>query len=542
LEVLHQPSTPESADRLKADRGDGEQSLGDRAFGLVGRSEIGLLVGLLLLTTVFAVIRSHHKHLWFDEIFTIIVATQPTLHRFVEAMPPEGNPPLNTLLVRLCVDLFGLHALVVRLPVLIGFLGSLVGLFVFVRRECGRVFGLLAVVLMLAEPGWAYAYEARPYGLMLGFLMLGLVSWQSAARAGDAVPPRPRGVALSGMAVAILGTILAHNIGIIVIAVPLLLGEGVRSYRRRRLDWPLLATGLAAVPGLAIIIPMAHRTQALLFSKLAPMRFSLDRLHNYIAFSQRSLGDIFSPWPVLLLAVVFLVWWTTGRRAKASVPTRSVIPAHIVAAAVGLLLLLPITWLAMMGQRGWYFCRYGIGSILAIAILTCFCIAGLAQGPRHLAAVLSFLLLIPFLHQFEHDARTYSLVDPQSSLAYHDTSGLPVMFSNPTPYPAIWWYAPAAVKDRIVYVTGQPDAPEGWAAGSRKLVETCLVAEKDLYPMPLIEYRELLRRDHFLVDVQTAEQSLKSSLVKAGYTATELHRTEFDVLYDMRRGAGAATR
>jgi hypothetical protein len=95
LEVSQQPTVPPSPDRLEADRIDEARSLGDIVFAFLARYEIAVLLLLLILTAAFAVLRSYHKYMWYDEIFTVIVATQPTMHRFVEAMPPVGNPPLN---------------------------------------------------------------------------------------------------------------------------------------------------------------------------------------------------------------------------------------------------------------------------------------------------------------------------------------------------------------------------------------------------------------------------------------------------------------
>jgi hypothetical protein len=514
LEVSQQPTVPPSPDRLEADRIDEARSLGDIVFAFLARYEIAVLLLLLILTAAFAVLRSYHKYMWYDEIFTVIVATQPTMHRFVEAMPPEGNPPLNTLLVRLCVHLFGMHELAVRLPVLVGFLGALVGLFVFVRRECGRVFGLLAVALMLAQPGWTYAYDARPYGLMLAFVMLGLVSWQSATRAADATPPRPRGLALAGMAVAILGTILSHNIGIIVIAVPLLLGEGVRMVRSRRADWPLLAT------------------------ELTPMKLSLHRLSEYITFSRRSLTDIFDPDLAFLLIVLLLVCWTPWwmKRSHTSEMERRSVPAHIIAAAFGALLLLPVTWLAMIWQSGWYFCRYGIVALEGIAILTCFFIAGLKTNRRNLTVFLLLFALIPYAHTFWRDAHNRSPLPPFNPLVYQDTTGRPIVMAERLQFPTNWWYAPPSIKGRMVYLTDEPNAPEGWAKGSYQLLETCMTAERNLFGEPLMDYGDFVtQHDHFLLDVFVADRSLKTTFEKAGYKATLLRKSETDELYDMRR-------
>ena len=76
------------------------RSVGDFIFDLLARYEIVFLALLLVFVFLYAAVSSFHKRLWYDELFTVIVATQPTLHKFALAMPAEGNPPINTLLTR----------------------------------------------------------------------------------------------------------------------------------------------------------------------------------------------------------------------------------------------------------------------------------------------------------------------------------------------------------------------------------------------------------------------------------------------------------
>src|ERR1700754_5051072 len=164
-------------------------TIGDFIYGLLARYDAAVLLCLLILVVVYAFASGQHKPLWYDELFTLLVAKQRTWHEFSLAMPAEGNPPLNTLLTAVSIRLFGASNFAIRFAPLLGYLGALVGIFVFVRRECGAVFGLLAVILMFSQPAWKYSFEARPYGLLLGFLMLGMVSYQRTTEAAD--DPRP---------------------------------------------------------------------------------------------------------------------------------------------------------------------------------------------------------------------------------------------------------------------------------------------------------------------------------------------------------------
>ena len=231
----------------QAERATG-RSIADLMYGFIEKNEILVLGFLLILVVAFSLLRSHHKQFWYDEIFTIIVSTQPDLHHFAAAMPPEGNPPLNTFLTRLVIKALGVSQISVRLVPLFGFLTALVGVYIFVRREAGRVLGIMAITLILFGPVWEYSYEARPYGILMGAFMVALVSWQEATRIQDRGEHRSRSLALCCMALGILGCVFSHYIGLIEIGFPLIVGEAVRSYYRRRIDWPLVATGLCCLP------------------------------------------------------------------------------------------------------------------------------------------------------------------------------------------------------------------------------------------------------------------------------------------------------
>jgi hypothetical protein len=507
---------------------------------------------------------SHHKTLWYDEIFTVLVATQPTWHKFVQAMPADGNPPLYALLTRLSIHLFGLTDLAVRLPSMVAFLAALAGVYVFVRRECGVVFGLLAVLLTYSEPGWAYSIEARPYALLLAFMMLALVSWQSATRAVEATPRRPRRLALAGMVIGIVGSILSHNIGIIEVGVPLLFGEAVRLYHTRRPDWPILATALAAIPTLAVTWPMMHRTHDLLliYSQAAMSPLTLAKLHAYWISNPLFLiswpGVVSSDLIMILAIAVFANWvlhWLKGSQVAhlphAQEGTANTVPSYIVASALGASLLIPVTMLALMFSSGYYICRYGIGCIAGIAMLACFLLA--RRGQKQIKLCMSVILLVLLVHGYAHIKAKKVLypttkVDTIDPVLLSDTSGLPVVISNPLAFLPTWWHAPASMKSKFVYLADTPTALQyGYV-----VPEVALMAEKPFLSAPLEDYSAFLStHDHFRIYLDSAAiwpepfpaqttppdptRVLKERLENAGYRATLLHSDEWNSYYDMQR-------
>jgi hypothetical protein len=527
-----------------------QRTLGDLIYDLVARHSLIFLLALLAIYVAYAVAQSHQKTLWYDEIFSVIVAIQPTWHRTLLAMPADGNPPLYALLTRLSIHLFGMSDLAVRLPSILAFLVALIEIYIFVRREAGAVFGFLAVVLTLSEPGWNYSFEARPYALLLCLMMLGLVSWQSAIRARAFTPPRPRLLALTGMVVAIAGSILAHNVGIIEVGVPLLFGEAVRLYRTRRPDWPVLATALAAIPALTITLPMMHRTRDLLLTAsqawLHPI--TLAKLHTYwISTASLSIDQIVNAKEIRILAVLAFVIWTPGwlnrSRRTADAPSKKIIPAsippHSIAAALGALLVLPSILFALMFSTGYYNCRYGIGIIAGISLLACLFFARRGGRQPILCSALLVYFLFTYVHDFVGELRLppskADIIDPDLTA---NQSNLPITVADPLVYLPTWWHAPASMKDKIVYLADKPASLKyGYV-----VIEVALMAEKPLLSAPLLDYSNFLAtHDHFLIYLTPGSPTevLKKRVEDAGYRTTLLNSPKGFTLYDVQRAPAA---
>lgn len=87
-------------------------------------------------------------------------------------------PPGYYLLVQLTRNLPGDPLVTLRLPSIIGYLLSLLGVYWFARRRLPVLVGLAAVILMTLSPFREYALEARSYSLLVGFLAISAALWQ----------------------------------------------------------------------------------------------------------------------------------------------------------------------------------------------------------------------------------------------------------------------------------------------------------------------------------------------------------------------------
>lgn len=515
-------------------------SLGEQLYGLLERYSFPLLLLMLGLLATGAFLSSFQKHLWYDEVFTVIVANRPTWHGFYQAMPAEGNPPLNTLLTRLCLLLFGPSDLSVRLPDLLGFLCAVAGVYCFVRREVGAGLGLVAAALIAGQPAWKYSFEARPYGVLMACLALAMVSWQAATREPIGDHPRSRTLALFGMAIGILGCTFSHYIGIVEVAVPLIAGEAVRSLRRRRLDWPLLATGLVALPALAVVVPMMSRTHAavIVHSQIWTPPLTLPKLHAYYLWAKGSWGLVLSSDLLAILCAVVLAGWVPGslRRQRSPIDAAPVdgtgVPVHVLAAALGATLLIPITWVAMLSARGWYFCRYGIGSVLGIAILASLLLGMMRRLNKALVAFLFLAACFLFQDSLHTGVRELRMQKHADDIVLSDASELPLVIASPVDLPQIWWYAPANVKHRLVYLP-YPLA----SAPQLDLLQATLLAEQPIFGSVVQEYASFLARTpHFLVDIGRSGEPLQSRLTDSGCQITPLRTEAIHHILDVQCG------
>ena len=193
-----------------------------------------LLFALLSAWYLVLVWKLAARPLWFDELTTFYIARQPTMARMMEALRTvDLNPPLNYFLTRWSIALLGTAPWATRLPALIAFWGGSAAIFALLRRRASALVAATGVLLFWSSPYFSYAAEARPYGLMLGLSAILLWAWD---------PPANGRRNMQLVWVAIVGglLLLSHLFGVLSL-VAVWIGEGVRSYRRRKVDWPMAA-------------------------------------------------------------------------------------------------------------------------------------------------------------------------------------------------------------------------------------------------------------------------------------------------------------
>ncbi len=218
---------------------------------------------IVLLFLPLVIVQSQNKLLWHDEIFTYYIAQAPNLSTLIEQTRTlDLNPPLSYLFVRALFHLFPATPTVCRIPSMVGFVLCMWCVYSFLGRKLGTPLGLVGALFLATGVAYPYAFEARPYGLMLGFVGLAFVGWQ---RATD-----DREKSLLGLFLLVLGglgALLSHVFALFAWMI-LILAELVRATKCRRLNWPVLLALLFPLIAVLTYIPLI-RTHAVSYFPVA---------------------------------------------------------------------------------------------------------------------------------------------------------------------------------------------------------------------------------------------------------------------------------
>jgi len=125
--------------------------------------------------------KASRKLLGYDELLTLHISTLQPFSLVWRALQAgaDGMPPGYYLLVRLATIFPGDPRVTLRLPSILGYLLSLIGVYWFARKRLPAPISLAAMLLITVSPFREYALMARPYCLMVGFLAISAVLWQS---------------------------------------------------------------------------------------------------------------------------------------------------------------------------------------------------------------------------------------------------------------------------------------------------------------------------------------------------------------------------
>jgi hypothetical protein len=408
------------------------------------KNKLLLLGTFTIMYLVVTYILSKHKPLWNDELYTYYIARLPKMNDVWGALMSGGEqlPPFFYVVTRISTSLFGLNTFGLWMPSIIGFWLMCVCLFVFIARRTSNYYALVAAIFPLVTFAYYYSYEARPYGLVLGFSSLALLCWQSITM------NRLRLLSIICLAASLAGALSSHYYGIFAIF-PLALGETARTILRRRIDGPVwMAFCIATIPLVQLLplIQQARSYSTAFWAKAAWM--NIPGFYNNLLF----LSTI----PFLLLLFISWAYQATSQDKELNVRLASNInpPIFEAVAAFGFIITPVICVIAGKLITGAFTERYAIIAVIGFSILVTFCATKLNDN----SILVSFWIVIAFVMWFGFLAFTNSWAasqpGPQTKIQLLKRKGvgnLPIVAADPHTFVELAYYAPEFAP-RVIYL------------------------------------------------------------------------------------------
>jgi hypothetical protein len=349
-------------------------------YALVEKLAIPLGV-CVSLVAFFRFVIYASRHLWFDEIHTLVYAQQPTWADVWRAYGDKVDlqQPLFIIVSRVSWMLLGRNELALRFPAILGMLLFSWCLFFFVGKRLGYVLGLCAMILPLVTDMEFYAGEARPYGMLLGFFGLALLAWRNAIE-----NPRRR-YALPLFAATLLLMVSTHAYAIVTVGV-FGLAELVRWAENRKPDLPLWTCFLAALPPLSFYLrPM----QSFRTASVNPTRWAgwgeFPFFYQYF-FRNRLLLIV-----LMGMLAVALALLRKGRKPSSpGLPIYEAVFAYLLSVSPIISVALAVFVTSFVSPR------YSICAMAGIAMTAILVIDAIAPSRHHAALALLFVSVLLF--------------------------------------------------------------------------------------------------------------------------------------------------
>jgi Dolichyl-phosphate-mannose-protein mannosyltransferase len=360
----------------------------------------GLIVAALA-TTIAAVSidKDLHQNFTCDELFTYYGCKASGLSELYGLLSTGGfdaSPPLYDVAVWQIQRVINNDHLALRLPASLGFTVMCLCLYGITRRRCSAPYAALALLTLPMTAAFGQATNARPYGLMLGFVGLALFCWHLTNGS------RWRPLALFGLAASLSAGVATHYYAILVLA-PLGMAEAARTIEsgRKRIDvavWVAFAFALAPLPLLWPLMAGAHKLAA--GASWLPVRLS-DLKQTYLAD--------FAPL-LLLLAICSLLLLrlslAAARPGNEPAPAFTSCNKSDVALILGLIALPILGFAVGVTVTKAYVPRYVVAHVAGVALLLAFVSNSLFRGRAVFGIMLALIMLLYFLSTSARDARS----------------------------------------------------------------------------------------------------------------------------------------
>jgi dolichyl-phosphate-mannose-protein mannosyltransferase len=504
-----------------------------RAFESFASSPLHVIFGFSVIYFVPTVWNAAHKLIWDDEFFTLYISCAPGWHEIIRALSTgaDQHPPTFYFLTHLFLKAFGTTHVTLRLPEILGFWAMCVLLYVFVKRLLGRgAWGVLAMLLPCAFGGmYRYADEARGYALLLAFSTLALLSWTRA------VEDSRRRLFLPLLACGLAAAVASHYYAVLV-ALALGLAELVRTFARRKVDWPIWLAFTATIVPLIIFLPVIRSSQ-----KYSGHFWAHPQWRMVLAFHPRMM-EYFPN--VLIGTIAFSLWlmsrrfWTRDEeevRPRLSLPIIAALISFSLIPCFGVMLAKTITHA--------YVDRYAIAGAIGACIL-CTCLLHRLSDKRGLVVLVSVALSLgsyglgASLRAIDNSGTLADLRADRRFLT-RKAGDRPLVVDEVTVFHRLSFYGAPAFANRLAYIA---DADASTKYLGHDTIDRGLLALRPWFPINVVPASNYVRmHSSFLVFGYVGDWTwVTYELAKPGMDTKLLGRRGARLLFWVRDAAAVS--
>jgi hypothetical protein len=409
------------------------------------KSRFLLIGGVSVLYVVLTIQLAKRKLIWTDEFFTLYLSRLDPRELWAALLTGgDQHPPTFYLMHQLFLRNFGENPWALRLPAVLGFLLMMLCVYQFVAKRTSVAYGLVAMLIPLATIAHEYAYEARGYSLLLGFLALAVVCWQQAGE------QRRRTAVIVGLTAGLTGGVLSHYYTVLLLPA-IAAAELVRSSRCRSWNpgvWLAMCTPIVPLTAFRPVIKSSSGFAATFWEKA-----SLSEIHLYY---ENILGSGITC--ILCCFAIAGLYRMLCYRDRSAAPTDSkTFPVEEIVLGIVLAGAPVMAYLFGKTITGVFAWRYAIGGIVGLAILFGFFCFRVFRGSAIAAWLIVFVTVACFsitarmnIHTLA--AKQAGLWDLIDWLAHTGNDSEPLIIGDSQSFYALSYYSSPAVKARYVYL------------------------------------------------------------------------------------------
>jgi Dolichyl-phosphate-mannose-protein mannosyltransferase len=386
------------------------------------------------------------KPLWSDEFYTLYIAKAGFKGAWeILLTGADQHPPTFYWLTNICLQLFGFGPAILRLPELIAFWIMLLCLFVVIARKTSNLIAYFAMLLPCLTPIYAYAFEARGYGLLLGAAAASYFFWEEASS------ERYRRISVPLFALFCAAAVCSHYYGILIM-IPFAIGEIIRCFKRKKADVMLWLAFFAPLVPLFLFLPV------ILGARGYSVHFwAAPAIHNITESFDLTLGlNVLVLLSIVVITVIcFYIPGQFKSLAFGFAGPNDDVELYQLAVVIGFVALPVIVYLLAYFVTNAFYPRYAIACAIGVVIAFALFINVICSNLK----VCQLALFGLAIFGVAHNMMALRIIQIYTNLSIADSvaaierlkTGLPVLITNLHTFQMLEFYGPANVRAKIFY-------------------------------------------------------------------------------------------